>query len=41
MLEHLAPLYGAERRRLRVQKLRGTKFRGGYHDFMAISSDCS
>ena len=34
MLEHLAPLYGAERRRLRVQKLRGTKFRGGYHDFM-------
>ena len=34
LLEHLAPLYGAERRRLRVQKLRGTKFRGGYHDFM-------
>jgi circadian clock protein KaiC len=34
VLEHLAPQYGAERRRLRVQKLRGTKFRGGYHDFM-------
>jgi len=34
LLEHLAPVYGAERRRLRVQKVRGTKFRGGYHDFI-------
>ena len=34
VFEHLAPTYGAERRRLRVQKMRGTKFRGGYHDFM-------
>lgn len=33
-LEHLALDYGAERRRLRVVKLRGSKFRGGYHDFM-------
>jgi circadian clock protein KaiC len=32
-LEQLAPLYGAERRRLRVMKLRGTSYRGGYHDF--------
>jgi circadian clock protein KaiC len=32
-LEHSAPSYGAERRRLRVMKLRGTGFRGGYHDF--------
>ncbi|HEV7396929.1 MAG TPA: ATPase domain-containing protein [Pyrinomonadaceae bacterium] len=32
-LEHLAIEYGAERRRLRVTKLRGSKFRGGYHDF--------
>src|SRR5690242_13287578 len=32
-LEHLAPLYGANRRRLRVIKMRGTDFRGGYHDF--------
>jgi circadian clock protein KaiC len=32
-LEELAPDYGAERRRLRVMKLRGVKFRGGYHDF--------
>lgn len=33
MLEQLAPLYGAERRRLRVSKFRGVKYRGGYHDF--------
>jgi circadian clock protein KaiC len=32
-LEELAPEYGAERRRLRVTKYRGTPFRGGYHDF--------
>ena len=32
-LEQLSPEYGAERRRLRVIKLRGRKFRGGYHDF--------
>ena len=32
-LEHLAVEYSAERRRLRISKLRGTRFRGGYHDF--------
>jgi circadian clock protein KaiC len=32
-LEELAPNYGAERRRARVIKYRGTQFRGGYHDF--------
>ena len=32
-LEHLAVEYGAERRRLRITKLRGSTFRGGYHDF--------
>lgn len=32
-IEQLAPEYGSERRRLRVVKLRGTRFRGGYHDF--------
>jgi len=32
-LEELAPSYGAERRRLRVLKYRGQKYRGGYHDF--------
>lgn len=33
MLEQLAIDYGAERRRLRVIKMRGIKFRGGFHDF--------
>jgi circadian clock protein KaiC len=32
-LEELAPEYGAERRRLRVVKYRGRRFRGGFHDF--------
>ena len=32
-LEEVAPSYGAERRRLRVLKYRGQKYRGGYHDF--------
>ncbi len=32
-LDQLAPLYGGERRRLRVVKCRGQTFRGGYHDF--------
>jgi circadian clock protein KaiC len=31
-LEELAPDYGAERRRTRIVKYRGIKFRGGYHD---------
>lgn len=33
-LEQLSPEYGAERRRLRITKLRGQKYRGGYHDFI-------
>jgi circadian clock protein KaiC len=33
MLEQLAIDYGSERRRLRVVKMRGIAFRGGYHDF--------
>lgn len=32
-LEEMARDYGAERRRLRVIKYRGRKFRGGFHDF--------
>jgi circadian clock protein KaiC len=32
-LEELSPEYGAERRRLRVIKYRGQRYRGGYHDF--------
>jgi len=33
-LEELSPEYGAERRRLRVVKYRGQRYRGGYHDFL-------
>jgi circadian clock protein KaiC len=33
MLEQVALDYGSERRRLRVSKLRGSRFRGGFHDF--------
>jgi circadian clock protein KaiC len=33
VLEHVAQDYGDERRRLQVSKLRGLRFRGGYHDF--------
>jgi circadian clock protein KaiC len=34
LLEQLNPEYGGERRRLRVVKYRGVKFRGGYHDYI-------
>ena len=33
-LEELAPEYGSDRRRLRILKYRGSRFRGGYHDFV-------
>jgi circadian clock protein KaiC len=33
LLEQLAIDYGAERRRVRVVKMRGIPFRGGFHDF--------
>src|SRR5688572_24276388 len=33
-LEETAPEYGAERRRVRVIKYRGQRFRGGYHDMV-------
>jgi circadian clock protein KaiC len=32
-MEQLSPGYGSDRRRMRVVKLRGARFRGGYHDF--------
>lgn len=32
-LDQIPPVYGEDRRRIRVLKLRGVKFRGGYHDF--------
>lgn len=34
VMEQLAPLYGAERRRMRVVKLREVQYRGGYHDMV-------
>ena len=34
LLEQLAIEYGAERRRLRIVKMRGIEFTGGYHDFL-------
>jgi circadian clock protein KaiC len=33
-LDQLAPIYGGERRRLRIVKCRGQAFRTGYHDFV-------
>ena len=33
-LQQLAPEYGAERRRARIVKLRGSRYAGGYHDFV-------
>ena len=36
VMEQLAHVYGAERRRLRVQKLREVAFRGGYHDLRIV-----
>src|SRR6185503_4660655 len=35
-LEQLAIDYGAQRRRLSVPKMRGTDFRGGFHDFSIV-----
>ena len=37
-LEQVAPVFGAERRRLRVYKMRGRAFRGGFHDFVIRTS---
>ena len=36
-LEELSPDYGSERRRLRVIKYRGQRYRGGYHDFAILT----
>ena len=35
-LDQLAPVFGGERRRLRVVKCRGQSFRGGYHDYKIL-----
>ncbi len=37
VLEHVALEYGSERRRLQVTKVRGIKFRGGFHDFRIVT----
>jgi circadian clock protein KaiC len=34
VLQQLAPEYGAARRRLNLQKVRGSTYRGGYHDYV-------
>jgi circadian clock protein KaiC len=34
VLERVSREYGADRRRLQITKMRGSDFRGGYHDFM-------
>lgn len=34
LLEQTTPHYGAQRRRLSVQKFRGRAFRGGFHDYV-------
>ncbi len=33
MLETITPDYGVERRRIQISKLRGLRFRGGWHDY--------
>lgn len=33
-LDQIVPAYGSERRRITVTKMRGTAFRGGYHDLI-------
>ena len=37
LLEQHAPAYGTERRRLRVSKMRGRGYRGGFHDYAIVS----
>jgi circadian clock protein KaiC len=40
-LEQLPALYGSDRRRLRVAKLRGVRFRSGYHDYTIVHGGLS
>lgn len=37
LLERVAREYGTERRRIRITKMRGANFRGGYHDVVIAS----
>ncbi len=41
VLEHVSLEYGSERRRMKVTKLRGQNFRGGYHDFRMVTGGLS
>ena len=41
LLEQTAIDYGAERRRMRVVKMRGIPFKGGYHDFIIVRGGLS
>lgn len=34
LLEGMSPVYGTDRRRVKIAKYRGRAFRGGYHDFV-------
>lgn len=34
VMHQLSPVYGSERRRMRIVKFRGSAYRGGYHDFV-------
>ena len=40
-LEELSPMYGTDRRRMRVTKMRGQAYRGGYHDFAIVQGGVS
>jgi circadian clock protein KaiC len=40
-VQQIAPEYGSERRRLRVLKFRGQKYRGGYHDMIIATGGVS
>lgn len=40
-LDQLAPIYGGERRRLRIAKCRGQAFLDGYHDFTVTTGGVS
>lgn len=34
LLDRWTPVYGGERRRLEITKIRGAKYQGGFHDYL-------
>ena len=40
-VQQIAPEYGSERRRMRILKFRGQKYRGGYHDMIIATGGVS